>query len=107
MTGSVVINSVTESQSKKIAEDHSSKILQQMTLLFESVQLLGTQMREGFDKEGFPRMEDYKNLEIMVSQMEEGFKKEQHARQQVQNETAQRFKNEENARQLVQKEPTI
>ena len=78
----VVINSVTESQSKKIAEDHSSKILQQMTLLFASVQLLGTQI-EGFEKEGFPRKEDYKNLEeIRVSQMEEGFKKEQHARQQ-------------------------
>ena len=54
---------VTETQSKMIAEHQSDKILEQMTLLFESVKLLGTQMREGFETEGVRRKEDYKNLE--------------------------------------------
>ena len=104
----VVENPVTESQSKEIAEDQDDKILQQMALLSESVQLLGTQMREGFETEGIRRKEDYKNLEEkMAFKVEEGYKKEQHARQQVQSEIAQGFKNEENARQLAQTELAI
>ena len=38
----VVRNPVIESQSKKIAQDQSDKILQKMTQLFESMQSLGT-----------------------------------------------------------------
>ena len=81
---------VTESQNKRIDEDQSDKRLQQMTLLFESMKLLGTQMREGFETEGVRRKEYHKN---------QGFKREQ----QIQSEMVQGFKNEENARQLVRR----
>ena len=56
-------NPVTESHSKKITEDQSDKILQQMTLLFESVKLLGTRMTEGFETERIRKKEDFSYLE--------------------------------------------
>ena len=94
---------VTESQNKRFADNQSDKILQQMTLLFESVMLQETLVREGFETEGVRRKETYKNVEEkMAARMEEGFKKEQHTRQQIQSQMVQGFKNEEHARQLVQ-----
>ena len=54
-------HSVTESQTKRIADDQSDKVLQQTTLLFDSLKMLGTHMRKGFETEGVRRKEDYKN----------------------------------------------
>ena len=60
---------MTESQSKKFAADHSDKILQKMTELFQSVQMLGwkmecqdfgTPMKEGFESEGIQRKKSMK-----------------------------------------------
>ena len=91
------------SQSKRIADDQSDKLLQQMALLSESVKMLGTQMREGFATEGARRKEDDKSLEEKsAARMEE-----QHARQRRQSEIVQGFKNEENARKLVQNELAV
>ena len=68
----VDLNPATESQSKKNAKDQSDKILQQMALVFDSVQLLEDQMKAGFETEGLRRKEDYKNLDYkMVKKMEE------------------------------------
>ena len=91
---------MTGSQSKKIAEDQSDKILQKTTQLFEPVQSLETQMdssvktlethmKEGFWKEGLQRKQEYESLEkkIMIK-MEDGFKNEENARQLVQRELA-------------------
>ena len=102
-------NLVTESQSKKIADDQSDKILQQVTLLFESVKLLVTQMREGFETEGIRKKEGRKNLEEKNGP--------QHGRR-IQERTTRKTagstfdgsgiqKNEENARQLVQKKLAV
>ena len=80
---------VTESQSKRVDDDQSDKLLQQMALLCESVKMLGTQMREGLETEGARRKEDYKSLEEKMSaRMGEGFKNEDNARKLVQNELA-------------------
>ena len=93
---------VTESPSSRVVDDQSDMALQQMAMLCESVKMLGTQMREGFDTEGARREEDHKNLEEKMSaRMEEGFKNEQQARQQIHSEIMQEFTNEEHARQLI------
>ena len=36
-----------------------------MSMLFESIQVLGSQMNTGFETEGARRREDYKNLDKM------------------------------------------
>ena len=64
---------MTESQSKKTAEDQSDKILLKMTELFKLVEMLGSKMdssvktledkmKEGFETEGIQRKKDYENL---------------------------------------------
>ena len=98
----------TESQRRRVVDDQSDKLLQQMAMLCESVKMLGTQMKEGFETERALRKEDYKNLEEKMSaRMEEDFKHEQHAGQQIQSERVKGFKNEENARKRVQNELPI
>ena len=90
---------VTESQSEKVAENQSDKMLLKMTQLFQSVEMLGPMMdssvktlenkvKEGFETEGIRRREDYKTLGAkMVVKMEQGFKNEQNARRLGQSET--------------------
>ena len=82
-------NPVTESQSKKIVDGQSDKILLQMAELFQSLEMLGSEMdssvknledemKEGFETEGIRRKEDCKNLEEkMIVKIEQGFKNEQ------------------------------
>ena len=103
---------VTESQTKKIAEDHSARILHQMNLLFESMQSMGTKMdlrvgqvenrvQEDVAKEGRLRIPEYENLEKKMSaKMEEGERK-------MTTKTEEGFKNEEIARQVIQKELAV
>ena len=92
---------------------HNADLSQQMTLLCQTVQSLGTQMQEvqnlgkqmqdGFATEMCRPQEDYKKMEAaMTAKMEEGFRNEEQARQQTKKEIMDALKNEENARQMVQ-----
>ena len=77
-------------------QNQNADLLQQMTLLYQTMQNLGKQMQEGFaaertrrqqdfDIESQKRRDDYNNMERTVTtKMEEGFRNEQQARQQAQ-----------------------
>ena len=93
-------NLVTESQSKKLAEDQGDRILMKMSELFRSMETLGSKMdsrvsnlenqvREGFGREGRHRKQENEDLEKrMVMRMEDGLLNEECARQNFQKEMA-------------------
>ena len=83
-------------QAARQEQNHNAALLQQMTLLCQTVQNLGKQMQEGFaaertrrqqdfEIESQKRRDDYNNMErTMTAKMQEGFRNEQQARQQAQ-----------------------
>ena len=96
-------------QAARQEQNQNADLLQQMTLLCQTIQNLSKQMQEGFaaertrrqqdfDIESQKRRDDYNNMErTMTAKMEEGFRNEQQARQQAQEEIMNGLKNQENA----------
>ena len=96
-------------QTARTEQYQNNDLLQQMTILCQTVQNLETQMQEGFAAERTRRQQDFdtenqkrqdddnKIDKTMTAKMKEGFRNEQQARQLAHSEMMNGLKNEENA----------